>query len=640
VERAEETGISPIATLSDPSGHHYFFSRNMPRAVNDATQILFLQDEDMILSGEHIEWIVWNDSDINHGNVISVQTHWNGIVWLHGTYATEEERVHYEQIAIDIQLRRFRAAMASLAETDGLLFYLSSGSTVRSNLSSDQRTPDFFLSQSVYFISQSIYFIAGTDVRVEASHQFRNIFAGWAVPDDGAMHLAFANEIVDAFSAHYTAVRTAYLWDFGSIIVAALLVLVLLVILFLGAGRRRKEDGVHFALVDRPYLDLSFVAVFIWIVVVGFNAVSLVQTIDRHGNFFTVFVFILLSLAMTSILIPALLWLLSFAKRLKAGRFWRHTLIFAVINWVLSIIIRFFKAIWKGFPLGSRLIIRPISHANRIKMLESGAKQIADGNFDVRIDVGGGELGNIAESINNISAGIHKAVGERMKSERLKTELITNVSHDIRTPLTSIITYTDLLKQEGLDSEKAPEYLEVLVQKSGRLKTLTDELFEAAKAATGNIEVNLIPLDFVALMNQVLGELDETIKKSGLDLRVSLPEKMFILADGKLMWRVMENLLSNVFKYSLPGSRVYLHAQQTGAVACIELKNISATELNVDPHELTERFKRGDDSRTDGGTGLGLSIVQSFVTAQGGEFNVSIDGDLFKATVLIPPVGF
>jgi len=606
----------------------------MPGVVRNATQILFLQDEDMILSGERIEWIVWDDWDIYHGNEIFVHTNWNGIVWIHGTYTTEEEREHYEQIAIDLQLRRFRAAMANLAETDGLLFYLRAGSAVYSNISSDQRTHDFFASQSVYFISQSIYSIAGTDMQTEASHQLSGI--AWDVPDDGVLHLAFANEIVDAFSAHYTAVRTAYLWDFGSIIVAALLVLVLLVILFLGAGRRRKEDGVYFALVDRPYLDLSFVAVVLWIVLAIAIVWDFIHTVDRHGNFFTVFVFILLSLAMTLILIPALLWSLSFAKRLKAGRFWRHTLIFTIINWALSVIIRFLKAIWKGFPLGSKLIIRPISHANRIKMLEEGAKQAADGNFDVHIDVGDGELGNIAESINNISAGIHKAVGERMKSERLKTELITNVSHDIRTPLTSIITYTDLLKQEGLDSENAPEYLEVLVQKSGRLKTLTDELFEAAKAATGNIEVNLIPLDFVALMNQVLGELDETIKKSGLDLRVNLPEKMFILADGKLMWRVMENLLSNVFKYSLPGSRVYLHAQQPDAAACIELKNISATELNVDPHELTERFKRGDDSRTDGGTGLGLSIVQSFVTAQGGEFKVSIDGDLFKATVLIP----
>jgi len=194
-----------------------------------------------------------------------------------------------------------------------------------------------------------------------------------------------------------------------------------------------------------------------------------------------------------------------------------------------------------------------------------------------------------------------------------------------------------VLKNEGLDCEDAPQYLEVLIQKSQRLKTLTDELFEAAKAATGNIDVNLADLNIVSLINQVLGELDGAIKSSGIDLRVDLPDKLMARADGRLMQRVMENLLSNVFKYSLPASRAYLsalHADENWIR--IELKNISAAELNFDPSELTERFKRGDDSRADGGSGLGLSIVQSFVSAQGGKFEVSIDGDLFKATVILP----
>jgi signal transduction histidine kinase len=203
--------------------------------------------------------------------------------------------------------------------------------------------------------------------------------------------------------------------------------------------------------------------------------------------------------------------------------------------------------------------------------------------------------------------------------------------------LTSIITYTDLLDHEGLDCERAPEYLEVLKQKSLRLKTLTEELFEAAKAATGNIDVNLTELDVVSLINQVLGELDSAVKASGLDLRVKLPEKLLAKADGRLMQRVIENLLSNVFKYSLPGSRVYLDVFLTDySQVRIDLKNISSQELNFNPSELTERFKRGDESRADGGSGLGLSIVQSFMDAQGGKFEVSIDGDLFKATVLLP----
>jgi len=278
-----------------------------------------------------------------------------------------------------------------------------------------------------------------------------------------------------------------------------------------------------------------------------------------------------------------------------------------------------------------------LMYARRIRNLELGAHAASEGSYDVPIKAGGGELGRIANSINSISAGINSAVEERMKSERLKTELITNVSHDIRTPLTSIITYTDLLDHEGLDCDRAPEYLDVLKQKSLRLKTLTEELFEAAKAATGNIDVNLTDLNIVSLINQIMGELDSSIKSSGLDLRVNLPEKLLAKADGRLMQRVMENLMSNVFKYSLPGSRVYLDAVETDSSQVrIDLKNISTQELNFDPSELTERFKRGDNSRTDGGSGLGLSIVQSFMDAQGGLFDISIDGDLFKATILLP----
>jgi len=278
-----------------------------------------------------------------------------------------------------------------------------------------------------------------------------------------------------------------------------------------------------------------------------------------------------------------------------------------------------------------------LRYARRIYMLEHGARSVSAESGDAPIFAGGGELGSIADSINSISSGINTAVEQRMKSERLKTELITNVSHDIRTPLTSIITYADLLKQEGLDNEKAPEYLDILVQKSQRLKTLTEELFEASKAATGNIDVHITELDIVSLINQVLGELDGAVKSSGLDFRLKLPEHELVRADGKLMWRVMDNLLSNVFKYSLPGSRVYLDVEKSeNSYIRIDVKNISARELNVDPGELTERFKRGDDSRVDGGSGLGLSIVQSFVSAQGGRFAISIDGDLFKATVHLP----
>ena len=277
-----------------------------------------------------------------------------------------------------------------------------------------------------------------------------------------------------------------------------------------------------------------------------------------------------------------------------------------------------------------------LRYARRLKSLERGALSAKNGNYSTHMGITGGELGSIAASIDSISDGINAAVSERLKSEQLKTELITNVSHDIRTPLTSLITYTDLLKNEGLDSDKAPEYLDVLIQKAARLRTLTDDLFEASKAASGSISASIEAFDLADFVRQVHGELDEQVRASGLDFRMRLPEQASVKADGKLLWRVMENLLSNVFRYALAGSRVYIDISSSNGWQRLDIKNISEHSLNVDPSELTERFKRGDSSRTGDGSGLGLSIAQSFVEMQGGRFELSIDGDLFKASVFLP----
>jgi signal transduction histidine kinase len=276
-----------------------------------------------------------------------------------------------------------------------------------------------------------------------------------------------------------------------------------------------------------------------------------------------------------------------------------------------------------------------LRYSRKLHLLAQGAKAASGGHYGAHIAVAGGELGSIAGSINSISDGINAAVAERLKSERLKTELITNISHDIRTPLTSLITYTDLLKSEGLGAEKAPEYLEVLIQKSARLKNLTDDLFEASKAASGNIEVHVGALDLADFVRQVIGEMDERLRGSGLDFRLGLPEHAPVRADGKLLWRVMDNLLSNVLKYAMPGSRVYIDIAMEDGSYRLDVKNISEHPLNVEPSELIERFKRGDEARSGEGSGLGLSIAQSFVSSQGGRFALSIDGDLFKASVYL-----
>ena len=229
------------------------------------------------------------------------------------------------------------------------------------------------------------------------------------------------------------------------------------------------------------------------------------------------------------------------------------------------------------------------------------------------------------------------AVAEAIKGERMKTDLITNVSHDLKTPLTSVINYVDLLKQEDLNNAKAYEYLGVLEEKSARLKQLIEDLIEASKASSGNLTVGAEKIDLQELVMQACGEYEEKIKKAELDVHLNgANEKIFISADGKHMWRIVENLLSNVVKYSMPHSRVYINVAKGDQYGYLTIKNISASPLDIPPEQLTERFVRGDVSRTTEGSGLGLSIAQSLTNIQGGWFKIAIDGDLFKVIVEMP----
>jgi signal transduction histidine kinase len=283
------------------------------------------------------------------------------------------------------------------------------------------------------------------------------------------------------------------------------------------------------------------------------------------------------------------------------------------------------------------LAFKKVKELNAIK---EGIQRVKAGDIHYTIDIpGDGEFARLAADINSITDGLNKAVANEVKSERLKGELITNVSHDIRTPLTSIITYVDLLKNEA-DQAKAAEYIEVIEQKSQRLKALTEDLFEATKASSGNMPVNWEKVDLASLLEQGLGELDDKIQAHRLDFRFDYPsEKIYVRADGKLLWRAIENLLMNVLKYAQEGSRVYVDVIDSGATATLTIKNISAYELNISANELMERFKRGDESRSSQGSGLGLSIAKSLIEIQQGGFNIEIDGDLFKAVIRLNKEG-
>ena len=239
------------------------------------------------------------------------------------------------------------------------------------------------------------------------------------------------------------------------------------------------------------------------------------------------------------------------------------------------------------------------------------------------------------EHLNEIGDGMAKAVEEKVKSERLKTELITNVSHDIKTPLTSIINYIDLLGKDDVDEETSKQYLDVLNRQSMRLKKLIEDLVEASKASTGNVHMNMTELDVNLLLEQAVAEYEDKLKRAGLTV-IFRPEKQpaVVLADGQHLWRVFDNLLGNICKYAMSGTRVYAEVLQSGDSICIEFKNISRQSLNISSDELIERFVRGDSSRNTEGSGLGLSIANSLCTLMNAQFNICIDGDLFKTTII------
>lgn len=271
--------------------------------------------------------------------------------------------------------------------------------------------------------------------------------------------------------------------------------------------------------------------------------------------------------------------------------------------------------------------------------IRKGGKALAEGNLNYVTDTEHipWDLRGLGVDLNAISKGMQKAVDQRIRSDRFRTELITNVSHDLKTPLTSIINYVDLLKKRNLADETARNYLEVLDRKSQRLKTLTEDLVEASKASAGVLPVERQRLETCQLVEQALGEYAEKLTAAQLTVVTRYPkEGAFILADGRHLWRILDNLLSNCAKYAMPGTRVYVDVVRKDGQVLLAVKNISADPLNLPAEELLQRFVRGDDARTGEGSGLGLSIAQSLTNLQGGKFRLQVDGDLFKACVIFP----
>ena len=376
-------------------------------------------------------------------------------------------------------------------------------------------------------------------------------------------------------------------------------------------------------------------------------------------------------------LVPlALLFLCAFAAQCKAGTVLRSALIGRIARFLWRIVRAVFRAllhtlvrlplVWKtalvglviagaefllyindfyrvryGVFLVMKLIelLAVLYIAVSLRTLQKGGEKLSQGDFSSTIDTRYliGDFKRYGQELNDVQGGLEQAVQEQMKAEHLKTELITNVSHDIKTPLTSIVNYVDLLKKEDMPSPAAREYIAVLDRQSHRLKKLTEDLVEASKASSGALNVELQPTDVNVLLSQIEGEYQERLAACHLTLVTQPPAPgTMIQADSRLLSRVMDNLVSNVCKYAMENTRVYVTAAVRGGQAVISFKNVSRDELNISPDELMERFVRGDASRHSEGSGLGLSIARSLVQLQGGTFALSIDADLFRADIVFP----
>lgn len=553
-----------------------------------------------------------------------------------------------EQDIMQADLQHFFYSLDVLNRSPYLYYYITDGDIAYCS-NTDNASIDFYQAQPCYFIYDLGRVQQST--AEDGVHRFQSSFTRLLNPSAHRIYLALDTKYFQQQEANWQQTRQEI---YGAFITA----LICLGVFILSVGLSmwctgRHPDGFRLHGADRIFTDsLLLIGIIGGIALI----VSTGELIFSTGA--PAFIYLSLVAVGTAIELSILL---SLVRQLKNHTLLRHTLIATICRWFYHILRLFLNqrsATKKTiiivisysllcalsifvFPVFLALLIFGIWYifkkCQSFQAVADGAKRIRAGELTHKIAIPEtGALQSLADDINAISDGLEASISNELKSERYKTELITNVSHDIRTPLTSIITYVDLLKKEGGNSENAPKYIDVLEKKAARLKTLTDDLFEAAKATSGNINPELGTVDVCALIQQAMGELGGKIAASGLDFKVGTPEALYVTADGKLLWRVIQNLMSNVFKYAMPGSRVYLDVYDKGEQMQLVMKNISAYELNnVQPEELLQRFKRGDESRHTEGSGLGLAIAQSLIEAQHGTFQLEIDGDLFKVSLTL-----
>lgn len=474
----------------------------------------------------------------------------------------------------------------------------------------------------------------------------------------------------DEIRLYYEMASLIYRFRFvmvGVLAGSVLLAIVCFVFLLCSAGHKNGKSGITPGLLTRLPFDVMTAGAGILCIILCGLFIETTYNVDVVKMVLGGAV-----LSVTGMLF--MLWLIDFAIRLKMGKWWRHTLLYLVLRAVWRVLKFMMCGFWKLLKELPTVLVVMIAYlgicileligmaayvdrepayllwgmekvvlfvvvlyiAVVCRKLLKASRELAEGREDYRVDTRYlfGAFREHGENLNSLGQGISRAVAERLRSEHLKTELITNVSHDLKTPLTSIINYANLICEEKTENPKITEYSEVLLRQSGRLKKLLEDLVEASKATTGNVEVQLEPCEVGVLLTQAVGEYQQRMEEKGLELRDRQPEQpIWILADGRHLWRVFDNLLNNICKYAQENTRVYLSLERQENKVFIIFRNMSKYALDISPEELEERFVRGDKSRHMEGNGLGLSIAKSLTELQGGKLDIMVDGDLFKVTL-------
>jgi signal transduction histidine kinase len=596
----------------------------------------------------------------------------------------------------------YNAAMNSL---DGMLYFVSDGGTILSSVDVDSAgypiDPEALTSQRAWIVIDSKNELHSNPPGIGGS--------GAYVPMGTQLYLAWPDKLLTQYEDWYReAIQIVWLY-FGSAIALAVLALVFLIMSIVNTGRKRPayENTRKLWKCDKIFVEfqaiLLFITIAIWV-----NGWYLVlnnyggSTWGSKPEFY-----IALGGVSVFVIVAVSLWfILSLIRLGKAGLFAERSLLVMLIT---GPCMKLGDAIKSGYdgrnPLAKTIIVIVIfwfvtsmfagimglavmsgnngvgliafillilvligalhftyKWVARYGRLRKGVEEISSGNVGYKIEIDGdtrkdmtgertargkNEFDRLSAMVNDLGSAQNTAFQNELKNQRLKTDLISNVSHDLKTPLTSILTYTDLLKTEGLKSKNAEEYLNIIDEKGRRLQKLTEDLFDAATASSGALNVRKERVDRLALINQEIAEANGSFADAGLELIINAPnEHYYVEADSQLLWRVVDNLINNARKYSQPGTRIYVelkeHARAKAGpepplMTIMEIKNTSASKLNIPPDELMERFKRGDEARATEGSGLGLAIAKDLIRLQGGWFEIFIDGDLFKTVVMLPP---